>query len=83
MTSSNDDFRTKYRPRRYDGRIVFFKPQMQRWEFPRDPLPVWGDLVGEIEVITVPGDHMTMRDVDAETLAAAMGRCIQGALAKA
>jgi thioesterase domain-containing protein/acyl carrier protein len=72
----------RYRPSRYDGDIVFFKPQTTVRGLPREPLSVWWKFVGQMEVITVPGDHDTMRGAHADSLAAALDRCIERALAK-
>jgi thioesterase domain-containing protein len=72
----------RYRARRYDDKIVFFKPETRSRTHPGDPLSVWRRLVSQLEVMTVPGDHDTMFGADASTLAAALDRCIDRALAK-
>jgi thioesterase domain-containing protein len=71
-----------YRPRRYDGRIVFFQPQARSWQFPDDPLSVWRKLADEIELVSVPGDHVTMCTTHADALSSALHRCIEKALAR-
>ena len=52
------------------------------WQnFPDAHLSVWRKLVGELAIVTVPGDYVTMCSVNADTLAAALDRCIERALA--
>jgi acetoacetyl-CoA synthetase len=65
---------------RYHGKVVFFVPEVPL--FPVDPLFVWRKWVSQLEIITVPGDHLTMRDAYADALAAALDRSIASALAK-
>jgi thioesterase domain-containing protein len=45
-----------YQPRLYQGKIHFVKAAVTTI-YPDDPFAVWGKLVEEIEVQTVPGDH--------------------------
>lgn len=73
----------RFRVQRYTGDIAFFKPEVRRWEFPADPLSVWRDLADHLEVITVPGSHLTMCTDHAEALAASLDRRIERALAAA
>jgi amino acid adenylation domain-containing protein len=73
----------RYRGARYDGNVVFFRPET-RWlrKTPKDPRSVWRPLVGEMAVVTVPGNHHTMCSIYSGTLAAALDRCIENALVR-
>jgi acyl-coenzyme A synthetase/AMP-(fatty) acid ligase/thioesterase domain-containing protein/acyl carrier protein len=70
-----------YRRLRYEGKVVFFRPEMS-FRFPADPRSVWRKWISQVEVVPVPGNHDTMCSTYADTLAAALDRCIDGALAK-
>lgn len=68
-----------YRPSRYDGDIVFFRPENSI--FPVAPARVWGPVVRRLVLHTVPGDHESMLRDYAGDLAAAFSRVL-GAAAK-
>lgn len=50
---------TRYRPRFYSGKIKFVRAAVASG-FPADPAAVWAPLTDEIEIETVPGDHLGM-----------------------
>lgn len=63
----------RYRPRFYPGKIRFVRAELNSY-FPDNPALVWGNLAKEVEVETVPGDHIDMVTTDFEGLAAALTR---------
>jgi acetoacetyl-CoA synthetase len=68
----------RYRPRFYRGKIKFVKAEVNFY-FPDDPAAVWGKLADELEVETVPGDHLELVRDGFENLAAALTRYVRGA----
>jgi acetoacetyl-CoA synthetase len=68
-----------YRPRFYRGKIKFVKAEINFY-FPDDPAAVWGKLANEIEVETVPGDHLEIVQTGFESLAAVLTRYVRGTL---
>jgi hypothetical protein len=68
-----------YRPRPYGGKINFVKSKSESF-FPRDPLPVWTRLAAALQVETVPGSHLGMVTVHAESLAAVLTGYVREAL---
>lgn len=60
-----------YRPRFYRGKIRFVKAYSGSY-FPDDPTAIWGKLAEELEVETVPGDHLDMVTARFEHLAAVL-----------
>ena len=69
----------RYQPRFYAGKIKFVRAGIVT-KFPDDPVAVWGNLVSELEVETVPGDHQGMLTAHFENLASVLARYVQGAL---
>jgi thioesterase domain-containing protein/acyl carrier protein len=50
-----------YTPKPYPGRVTLFRAAGRTAEYGNDPALGWEEVVrGEIEIITVPGDHMTI-----------------------
>lgn len=49
----------RYRPQFYPGKINFVRAEVSSF-LPSDPIAVWGKLAAELEVDTVPGDHLAM-----------------------
>jgi thioesterase domain-containing protein/acyl carrier protein len=50
-----------YTPKPYTGRVTLFRAAGRTAEYGKDPALGWEEVVrGEIEIITVPGDHMTI-----------------------
>jgi thioesterase domain-containing protein len=67
-----------YRPRHYPDKITFFKPDVATL-LPADPRTVWKRFAEEIEIHSIPGDHVGISTVYADILAAELRRCIEGA----
>jgi thioesterase domain-containing protein len=67
-----------YRPRFYDGRVKFVRAAISSY-FPEDPVAVWAHLVRDLEVETVPGDHVEMLTTQVETLALVVRHYIEEA----
>lgn len=68
-----------YRPRFYKGKIKFVKAERDS-HFPDDAGAVWNHLASEVEVETVPGDHLNMITTHYGDLAAVISRFLQEAL---
>lgn len=64
---------TRYQPRFYPGKVRFVQAEISSG-FPDDAAAVWGGLAGEVEVETVPGDHLGMIATQYEKLAAVLSR---------
>ncbi|MGH9740055.1 MAG: thioesterase domain-containing protein [Candidatus Acidiferrales bacterium] len=58
-----------YRPRPYHGKVLFLRAAIPSG-FP--DVAAWKNLIGEIEVVTVPGDHHSMLRIGAPHLSAAI-----------
>jgi acetoacetyl-CoA synthetase len=69
---------TRYRPHFYPGEIEFVRAETVT-DFPDDPTAVWSDIVGKIEVNTVPGDHLGILGVHFESLGAVLSRRVSKA----
>jgi acetoacetyl-CoA synthetase len=68
-----------YRPRFYRGKIKFVKADVNFY-FPDNPAAVWGGLAQELEVETVPGDHLEIVRTGFESLAAVLTHYVRGTL---
>lgn len=68
-----------YRPRFYAGKIRFVRPEADHY-YPSDPAPLWKGLAAELEVDTVPGDHVGIVDTHFESLAAVLTRYVKEAV---
>jgi acetoacetyl-CoA synthetase len=66
---------TRYRPQFYSGKIRFVKAQVGS-RYPDDPAAVWAKLAEELEVETVPGDHLGILTTHVESLASVVSRYI-------
>jgi len=66
----------RYRPRFYRGKIRFVRPEGKSY-LPNDPTAVWKKLATELEVETVPGDHLGMVETHFESLAAVLTRYVE------
>jgi acetoacetyl-CoA synthetase len=66
----------RYRPRFYQGKIRFVRPEGNSY-LPNDPATVWKKLATELEIETVPGDHLGMVETHFESLAAVLTRYVQ------
>jgi thioesterase domain-containing protein/acyl carrier protein len=69
---------TRYRPHYYPGKIKFVRAEISSG-FPNNAKAVWADLAKEIEVETVPGDHLGIIATHFEKLAAALTRYLEQA----
>ncbi len=65
----------RYKPVFYPGKVKFIRAD-QVSEFPADPVRVWSHLVGQLEVETVPGDHLGLLTAHYQDLAAVLDRCL-------
>ena len=65
----------RYRPRFYPGKINFVRAAIPT-DFPADPAAVWSHLAQELDVDTVPGDHLGILTTHFQSL----GRVISGYL---
>jgi acetoacetyl-CoA synthetase len=68
-----------YCPQFYQGKIRFVSPAADHY-YPSDPAAVWKCLAAELEVETVPGDHVGIVDVHSESLAAVLTRYVREAV---
>jgi acetoacetyl-CoA synthetase len=71
----------QYRPQFYPGRIRFVRPEANSY-LPADPVKVWKSLAAELEVETVPGDHLGMITTHFDSLAAVLTRYVREASAQ-
>lgn len=70
----------RYEPRYYPGKIKFVRAA-EVTQFPANPKVVWSHLVGQIDVDTVPGDHLGMLTTQYETLASVLNRYLKSVTA--
>lgn len=66
---------TRYQPRFYEGKIHFVKAEAATI-YPENPVAVWRNLAGDIEVQTVPGDHHEIMTKHFEILGSVLSRWI-------
>lgn len=71
----------RYRPRFYQGKIRFVRPESNSY-LPNDPAALWKKLAAELEIETVPGDHLGMVGTHFESLAAVLTRYVEEAVGK-
>ncbi|HEX7314138.1 MAG TPA: amino acid adenylation domain-containing protein [Pyrinomonadaceae bacterium] len=73
----------EYEPRKYPGRITLFRARRRFDDSPSDPLDGWDALASEgVELHVTPGTHYSMIETPyAESLAARLRACVEGALA--
>lgn len=64
---------TRYRPRFYPGKIKFIRAAVPS-KFPVNAAAVWAPLAREIEVETIPGDHLGMIATHYDKLASFISR---------
>ena len=70
-----------YRPRFYDGDVKFMRAAIPSY-FPDNAAAVWSQLVGKLEVETIPGNHFEMLTTNVERLAAIVTRYVSAATGK-
>lgn len=68
----------RYEPRFYPGKIRFVRAANPT-KFPHDPAAVWSGLAKELEVETVPGDHLGIMTTHCDRLARAVSRYLREA----
>jgi acetoacetyl-CoA synthetase len=71
---------TRYRPRFYRGEIKFVRAEIST-SFPADAGAVWSPLAENVEVATVPGDHLGIIATHYENLAVVLSRYLADAFA--
>ncbi len=60
---ANDRAMRAYEPRRYEGPILFVKASERRERYdPSSPESAWLARCGELEMVTCPGNHLTMHE---------------------
>lgn len=69
----------EYRPQFYPGKVKFVRAEANSF-LPIDPMAVWGELLPEIEVETVPGDHLEIVDRNYQNLSPLLSRYLEQAL---
>jgi thioesterase domain-containing protein/acyl carrier protein/NRPS condensation-like uncharacterized protein len=74
-----------YTPKPYPGRVTLFRAAGRTAEYGNDPALGWEDVVrGEIRIITVPGDHMTiLEEPHVWNLVEQLSACLEETLAVA
>src|SRR5262249_13722397 len=66
----------RYEPRSYAGEVRFIRAT-EVTQFPANPKAVWSRLVSEIQIDTVPGDHLGMLTNEYETLASVLNAYLE------
>ncbi len=66
----------RYRPRAYRGKIKFVRPEANPY-LPNDPTAIWKKLTTELEIETVPGDHLGMVGTHFRSLAEVLTRYVE------
>ena len=69
-----------YRPRPYAGKVKFVKAAVSSF-LPDDPEGLWGPLVEDLEIVTVPGNHLEMLTAHAQDVAEVLSRYAREAAA--
>jgi thioesterase domain-containing protein len=72
---------TRYRPRFYRGKIKFVRAAVLTG-FPVDAEAVWRPLAEQVEIETVPGDHLGMIATHYDTLASVLSRYLKEAISQ-
>jgi acetoacetyl-CoA synthetase len=65
-----------YRPSFYRGKIYFITTQTKSF-FPENPAAIWGPLTADVQVETIPGDHLNIVTTEFKELAAVLTRYIE------
>lgn len=65
-----------YRPRFYPGKIHFVSGAEKSF-FPEDPRSVWGSLAADLQVESIPGNHLNIVNTEFEALAEVLTRYIK------
>src|SRR5579863_2117988 len=67
-----------YRPKFYPGKIYFVSGEEKSF-FPEDPRSVWGNLAADLQVESIPGNHLNIVNTGFEALAEVLTRYIKEA----
>lgn len=67
-----------YRPKFYPGKIYFVSGEEKSF-FPEDPRSVWGSLAADLQVESIPGNHLNIVNTEFEALAEVLTRYIKEA----
>jgi thioesterase domain-containing protein len=68
----------RYQPRFYPGKINFVRAAIPT-DFPANPSAIWSPLANELELKTVPGDHLGIMTTHFESLASVISGFLRGA----
>lgn len=71
-----------YKPYPYAGSVAFFRAETRSFYLPDRPERMWGGLLGGLEVVTVPGDHVAMVGLNAATLGAQIAHRVAAGLSR-
>jgi acetoacetyl-CoA synthetase len=71
----------EYRPQPYSGEVKFVKAAVSSF-LPDDPVGTWGRLVENLEIVTVPGNHLEMLTTHAQDVGEALSRYIREAASR-
>jgi acetoacetyl-CoA synthetase len=71
----------RYRPQPYSGKVKFVKAAVSSF-LPDDPDGTWGRLVENLEIVTVPGNHLEMLTAHAQDVAEVLSRYITEAASR-
>jgi acetoacetyl-CoA synthetase len=69
---------SRYRPRFYPGAVKFVTTEIKSF-LPRSPATVWGNLIAQVEIEVIPGDHLNIVTTEFERLASVLTSYIQQA----
>ncbi len=69
----------KYRPTAYLGPVKFIRAT-EVTEFPEDVRATWSELIPDLDITTVPGDHLGMLTTQYEKLASVLNGYLESAL---
>jgi thioesterase domain-containing protein len=68
----------RYRPPTRNGKIKFVRAAVASY-FPEDPVAVWADSTDELDVETIPGNHVEMLTTYFNELATLLSRYLKDA----
>jgi len=60
-----------YRPEPYEGKVILFSASQRHWYIRWEPMEAWKKyLIGQVEIVPIPGDHMSAFEAPHATLLA-------------
>lgn len=68
-----------YVPRRFQGRVVFFRSNSMQSRSPTDPTAGWKDVASDVDVHWLPGEHLTCLTEHVGALAEHLASCLRAA----